>query len=786
MTGRPTLLDALTKDLEASNVRPDRIVISGDFVSTGSREEYGLARGFLELLQKTYGLKPEHFLIVPGNHDVTWTAGPDAVSRGEYEVFLSAFFHVPVGDTEPARMIDDDLAIVGLDTTSLLRQSASGIGLIGPDQLRAAERLLASSKNALRILVVHHHLLPVAWIEPAYPTGAPSLTLDSPAVLSWAQENGIAMILHGHQHQSYLATFHFATKPGGPLLVAGAPSAAARDLPPQGRNGYHIIQADARNITISVRELTEELRFVEARRQTFVREATGTFSASAIPTVRGSRDPSVDEVRALTRNAAEKVRRVVSESFGPAGGLRIVADLAGARHVRDGLRILDSLGVDDPVQNRIFAIARELARSVSDAAGDGRKTALLLWSELVSGGLDALQSHSEQELIRGLAAAVLRAVDHLRAMSKPMKGDDVVDVASFAAGNQRTVGAAVARAMKEAGKEGLIWIRRKTDSLANAKTLELSILHHTFDALKPPSWFSEVAPTGSMDLIEPAFILCEGKVTMRPLIAALERLIHRAAPVVVVARGFDDEALATMATNIRRNVIVAIPLRAEGPRNEGVLDDLSVLTGARIFNPRYGHDLEHLTASDAGATPSAFISADEFRLTPGAGFVKERVQTAVDVLRTRSKGSESPYEKELLQARLARLVGAVVMMDAVGVSDQEAEMWMAEVSDALHAASGAALEGIIEGGGRAYTAISEQLVQAHSPDEGTRLLSRALLACSQILNARGVGSERIVDSAKSMRLALTLASDAATRTLRTRTVEVSERRDAQVPDDSND
>jgi len=465
--GRPTLLDAISKDLESAGVKPDRVLISGDLVSTGARDEYSVFRGFLDVLTRTNDLKPEHVLIVPGNHDVYWGKAPDSVSRGEYEAFVSTYFRVPVGDAEPARMLDDDIAIIGLDTTKLQRQSTSGIGLIGPDQLREAEKLLDTDLRSAstRILVLHHHLLPVAWLESEAIDGKPSLTLDGPSVLSWAQEHGFAMVMHGHQHQSFLATFHLAARPGGPLLVAGAPTAGGTDLPPQGRNGYHIVQVDGRSITVSVRELTEQLRFEEARRLQFVREPTGTFAVSAIPSARRAREPSVAELRALMKNAAQAVKRVLAEAYGPAGGLRVISEMRGAKHVRDGEKIVSSLSVDDPVENRIFAIARDLARSVSIEAGDGRKTAVLLWAELVSEGLDVLDREDEQTLMDSIAGAAQRSIAILKKSARVnVRTEDIVDIARSASGNHKDIGAAVHRAMKEAGKEGILEVSQRVDA----------------------------------------------------------------------------------------------------------------------------------------------------------------------------------------------------------------------------------------------------------------------------------------------------------------------------------
>ncbi len=459
------------------------------------------------------------------------------------------------------------------------------------------------------------------------------------------------MILHGHQHQSFLATFHLTTQIGGPLLVAGAPSAAAKDLPPQGRNGYHVIQLDGRNITVSVREFTEERRFSEARRVQFVREAGGTYATNAIPSARSHREPTVTEVRALTRNTAQAIKRVVTEAYGPSGGLRLIVDMSGISHVRDGEKVAGSLKVEDPIQNRMLGVVRNLAQEVASEAGDGRKTAMLLWAELVSLGLE---------------------------------------------------------------------------------------------------------------------------VAMRPLIEALHCLIKTERPILIFARKFDEESLAMLEINARRKTISCIPFACGGLRHDGTLLDLSLLSGARIFNPRYDDDISTISLNDIGNAKSIAINRDEILVVPSADLSKDRLMETVELLRSRRDNSASPYEKDLFQLRLARLVGSYVTVNAIGISDQEAKMFESEFQDAYHAANGATVEGVLPGAGRGFAHIADALLTDAGlvPDIGTKLLVQALQLPAQLLTSVS-GKNEVLDSAKGIRLGLTLATEAAIRTLRTRTVDVS-------------
>jgi len=231
-----------------------------------------------------------------------------------------------------------------------------------------------------------------------------------------------------------------------------------------------------------------------------------------------------------------------------------------------------------------------------------------------------------------------------------------------------------------------------------------------------------------------------------------------------------------MALNSRLQIVVAIPLTFGGPQHEGVLEDLSVLTGARVFSPEYALNLDRFLPMDGGITQSVHITTSELRLQIGDGATKESIHAAVTQIRDRKKATKSAYEQELLQQRLARMVGAYVVITAVSVSAAGAEILAGALADAMFAARGAAEEGVLPGAGEAYVQVANDLENETSAvrDAGTKLLAHALRQPASLLRTPQRHGERVLDSCKSLRLALSLAVEAAIRTLRTRTMEMPE------------
>lgn len=310
--GVGSLLDHLTSDLDKIDCHPDILVVSGDLTSMAHGPEFQRASSFISELLGRHKLDKSRIVVVPGNHDVIWLPGDSEATLSEYNNFTSRLYQTPVQDYELRFATHGDLFVLGLDATRLETPARGGTGFVGRDQLqRAAELLDREAHDAMvRMLAIHHHLLPVAWIgdRPAnYPASA---TLDSPSILAWAQEHRFAVILHGHQHQEFLCTFQFPARDHGPLVVSGSPSIGAKreSLPPNARNGYQIITVEGSDLEVETRLMNSTCEF-EARPKTFfIHDGSRVYPKAAFPGGLSFHELPLNEARAAAAVAYVTVR----------------------------------------------------------------------------------------------------------------------------------------------------------------------------------------------------------------------------------------------------------------------------------------------------------------------------------------------------------------------------------------------------------------------------------------------------------------------------------------------
>lgn len=403
------LLDSVLRDSETLGVTPDLVVVTGDLTSTGQPGEFKQFGTFASSLCSHFKLKHSSVLIVPGNHDVYWGRKADAVSKGEFGSFVSGFYNLPSNDPQLELPIVEfgGVCVLGMDTTTLMRASLSGIGHVGYPQLDMAEKRLKGSKAAVRVLALHHHLLPVSWVEPGLPEEQKSMTLDAPTVLAWAQRNGFSMILHGHQHQSFLATFHLADLPGDSLLVNGGPSAGAKDLPPQERNGYQWIKVEERRLRVTVRERDSGDGYCTAKERVFVRNASGVFAASTLS--RSNEEADLD----LTLG---RLRPIPTAGVGPRNAPTPVATPVASGVMVTRSSIEEVLGEPAEVLGAVYG---EVLAPLRRAAGVEEITTLVGdWARMQVDGIQPLAKREDARAIDVLAAYRLgdirRALDQFR------------------------------------------------------------------------------------------------------------------------------------------------------------------------------------------------------------------------------------------------------------------------------------------------------------------------------------------------------------------------------------
>jgi len=772
--GYGSLLESITKDLDDNGGAPDMVVITGDVVSMGSREEFKEASRFLESLKNHWNLQPSQFLIVPGNHDVFWGRGDD-VSRAEFDMFASQFYsRLPAELSFPSVQFGDVL-IVGLDSTTLMKASLSGIGRIGRDQLSGLEDTLQGreDESRIRLLALHHHVLPVAWVEQT-PTDQPaSMTVDGQAVLAWAQERGFAGILHGHQHQSYVITFGFADKVGGPIMVAGGPSAGGQDLPPQGRNGFHLLEVMGSRIELSVREFLEDGSVGEVRRIQLTVEPTGVFADQAIPRARAARELSRHEYQAVLMLLAERVQGLCVDSYATEGGYRLAVRPGGAVHVRDGLQVVKSLRSADEVERRIVQVLAQFVGEVSDEVGDGRKTALMIWSGLVTEALEELgRGVDSRSLLTSMRQVMNRAVDRMHDLGTVVQTtEEVVRLATSAAGGDKDIGDVIGQAMDRIGKFGSIGTR--VGGADDPLGVSLGIEELQFEVLVP-DWIAQLGGGKPVILRSPAVLLSDAKISnIRRLLPVLEEAVAADRSVVLVAGGVDGDAAQLVAKNSLSGLLKAVWVRPTGLAKSGFFEDFAALTGATFVRSDSGDTIEGLTLAEMGDVQQIEVWDGGIRVTPSeSGAARNRMREAIEGLTASLATMESEYSRSIVVERRARLSGGRAVICSRGSTAVESGIVAGLVADAVRSTSEGLRGGVVPGAGVALATVADWLESQPewTDDAGSRAVAAALRIPSRAAKPL---ADVPIDAATMLTCAMSKAVDTAERCLRTTSIEVT-------------
>ena len=815
-----SLLESIADDIQSIGATPDLIVISGDLTSTGNQDEFKEIETFLSEICKRFDLDPTRFLIVPGNHDVLWGRESDAASNGDYLTFSSRFFKLPVQEMELPSYKFEDIFFIGLDTTKLLSQNYGGLGVVGEEQLRAAtKKVLEASDAQIKFLVLHHHLLPVSWVESGPIERIKSMTLDAPTILAWAQSHGFTGIIHGHQHQHFISTFHLADRKGVPFIITGGASVGSTELPPQTRNGYQWIEIQKRHITFTHRELEGTNKFRFANKIEFVHERSGTFASSSIPSARQYREPSLTELRTLMGEAAAQVIAAICPCYGPAGGLKAVSKLGGCSHVRDGINIIRSLSAPDPVQQRFFEVSLELVRNVGGVIGDGKKTAALIWAQTIKNAFNRIDDgFSDTHISKGIKDASVMAAKFINEnSSRTNKQKQIEQIGTTAAHGNESIGNIIAEAMGKIGKEGTILVESNVLPMEETKFL-IDIEECKFENGNTPDWLFELMPQQKNEIVlnNPGFFLYNEKLTSaKEILPLLEITRKMQRPLIILCAKIEGEALKTITANTLQGIVTAIPISYSGINLKEATEDISILTGARVIRKEMGALPQNVTIKDLGFANQALLRLDKFYLkVPKDQKYIDRVQKSVTKFRTLINDLESPYERERIQNRLTRIVAAQATIHVNGSSESDIRILTGLIANALNSTRAAVEEGLVRGGGISYflAGLYARENCSGGPDylAGVDSFVEALsLPFSEIVKQTGHDIDNVkqsilsppnisfnywengliedylngpIEPAKLVKQVMLLAGESATRMIRTKSVELTSSGEQKTPE----
>jgi chaperonin GroEL len=404
--------------------------------------------------------------------------------------------------------------------------------------------------------------------------------------------------------------------------------------------------------------------------------------------------------REALRRGVDQLAAVVRVTLGPRGRNVVIDRGHGAPTItNDGLTIASEIELSDPFENMGVQLVREVALKTGEVAGDGTTTATVLTHSLVTDGLRAIGAgHNPMAVKRGIERAVAAVVEDLRRQSRRVeRREDISRIATVSARNDPEFGALVADAMERVGRHGVITVE---EGRGMETTLEVAEgVRFERGYLSP--YFVTSPDTMEVVLDQALILLTDLKFsTARELVPALELAAHAGRPLLVVADDVESEALATLVVNRLRGTLSSVAVRApeSGGRRRELLEDIAVLTGARLFARDLGRSLEHLEAADFGRAGRVVVDKDSTTIVRGGGRA-EALRERIAMVEHALAASESSHERDALSERLGRLTGGVAVVRVGAPVESALAERRTRIEDALAAIRAAVEEGVVAGGG---------------------------------------------------------------------------------------
>ncbi len=420
----------------------------------------------------------------------------------------------------------------------------------------------------------------------------------------------------------------------------------------------------------------------------------------------------------------------VTVTLGPKGRNVCLEKSWGAPTVtKDGVTVAKEIQLEDKFENMGAQMVKEVASKTSDVAGDGTTTATVLARAIFSEGLKLVAAgHDPMSIKRGIDKAVDKVVAELKSVSKPTRDrDEIAQVGTISANNDKTIGDILAEAMDKVGKEGVITVE---EAKGLETTLDL-VEGMRFDRGYLSPYF--VTDPERMECVyEDVYILINEKKisSMKDLLPVLENVAKTGKPLLIIAEEVEGEALATLVVNKIRGTLRCVAVKAPGfgDRRKAMLEDIAILTDGKMIAEELGIKLENITLKDLGRAKRVIVDKDNTTIVEGAG-KKSAIEGRIAQIRAQIEETTSDYDREKLQERLAKLAGGVAVVKVGAATEVEMKEKKARVEDALHATRAAVEEGIVPGGGVALIRAAASLANIRVPEDervGVRIVQKAL------------------------------------------------------------
>jgi len=461
-----------------------------------------------------------------------------------------------------------------------------------------------------------------------------------------------------------------------------------------------------------------------------------------------------EEARRALERGANAVANAVKVTLGPKGRNVVLDKKWGSPTItKDGVTVAKEIELEDPYENMGAQLVREVASKTNDVAGDGTTTATVLAQAIVNEGLRYVAAGGNPIALRhGIELAVEKAVEELKA--RKIEITDKASIAQVASisGNDPEIGAMIAEALDKVGKDGVITVE---ESKGTDTTLDV-VEGLQFDKGFISPYFVTDAERQEVILENPVILLHEKKISSaQDLIPLLEKISQSRRPLLIIAEDVDGEALATLVVNKLRGILNVVAVKAPGfgDRRKAMMEDIGVLTGGRFLTEDLGVKLDGVEMTDLGTAKKVVITKEDTTVVEGGGQT-DAVKGRIEQIRRQIDNTDSSYDKEKLQERLAKLAGGVAVIQVGAATETALKEKKHRFEDALSATRAAVEEGIIAGGGATLVSIIPALDSLNlEGDErvGVNIVRRALEEpLRQIAQNAGLEGSVVVQMVKSL------------------------------------
>jgi chaperonin GroEL len=409
-----------------------------------------------------------------------------------------------------------------------------------------------------------------------------------------------------------------------------------------------------------------------------------------------------DEARRKILRGVEQLSRAVKITLGPRGRNVVLDKKFGSPTVtKDGVSVAKEIELEDPFENMGAQMVKEVAEKTSDIAGDGTTTATVLAESIYREGLKNVTAGANpMALKRGIELAVERVVAKVEKLAKKVdlkNSKEVEQVATVAANNDNVIGKKIAEAFEAVGKDGVITVEESKTIFTELKIVE----GMQFDQGYLSPYFSTDMEKMICELEDPYILLYEKKISsIKDILPVLEKVAKAGRPLLILCEEVEGEALATLVVNKMRGTLHCAAVKAPGygDRRKEMLKDIAVLTGGKAITEDLGLKLENIDVADLGRAKKVKIDKDNTTIVQGGGKPAD-IKSRLAQIKNQIDTTDSSYDKEKLQERLAKIAGGVAIINVGAATESEMKEKKARVEDALHATRAAVEEGIVPGGG---------------------------------------------------------------------------------------